>query len=655
MTGHDKKHGLSALQHVYLQPSATRILMDKKKKLFEQFPPVSTQQWMDKINADLKGADFNKKLVWRTRDGLSVMPFYRQEDLENLPHSTLLPGDFPFARGLQTGGNNWFIRQDIQVTDYTAANARALDILMRGITSLGFIITDPDSVTQETLAQLLKGIHLESIEVNFSIAGRAKELLSELQAYLKKTGTDLNQVHIIISADPLGRLAANGKLCVPVEQGLDYLADLVREAEATPGIRCLEPSGTLFSNAGAGPVAELAFTLSLGNEYVAVLAERGITPETAAGAMRFTLGIGPDFFPEIAKLRAARMLWAEIVNAWGKGEEGRSLLQTDAAALMHIHAVTGRWNKTLFDPYVNMLRTQTEAMSAVLGGAESVTVEPFDSVFRTADGFSERIARNQQLLLMEEAHLGKVADPGAGSYYIEELTAMTAREAWKIFLEIENEGGFLEALRKGIIQDRISDAAATRKSDMAKRKEILLGTNQYPDFREKKSPEHDPEKLFTGYNPSNDEVVKPIIPSRGAVEFEKLRLATEKSGRRPLAFMLTIGDLAMRRARAQFSSNFFAVAGYEVKDNNGFATIGEGVNAAMEAKADIIVICSSDDEYAALAKEAFTAVAGRAVFVVAGNPPCTDELKAEGVEHFISIRSNVLDTLQMFNRILGIN
>ena len=288
--------------------------MDKKKKLFEQFPPVSTQQWMDKINADLKGADFNKKLVWKTRDGLSVMPFYREEDLHSLPHSTLLPGDFPFVRGMQTGSNNWFIRQDITVTDYTAANTMALDILMRGITSLGFIIADPESVTPERVSQLLKGIHLESIELNFSVAGRAKELLAALQAHLKAAGTDLNQVNIIISADPLGRLAANGKLCVPVEQGLDYLAELAREAEATPGIRCLEPAGTLFSNAGAGPVAELAYTLSLGNEYMAALTERGIPPESAAGAMRFTFGIGPDFFPEIAKLRAARMLWAEIVK-----------------------------------------------------------------------------------------------------------------------------------------------------------------------------------------------------------------------------------------------------------------------------------------------------------------------------------------------------
>ncbi len=620
--------------------------MAKKKKLFEKFPPVSAGEWMEKITADLKGADFNKRLVWKTRDGLSVMPFYRHEDLEKLPHASLLPGDYPFVRGTQVDGNSWLVRQDITVTDWAAANGRALELLMKGVSSLGFVIADPQSATPETVARLLDGIHLESVEINFSIAGRAKELLAAIRAHLVTAGADPAAVRITISADPLGRLAANGTLCVPVSEGLDYLAGLVSEAADLPGVRCVEPAGTLFSNAGAGPVAELAYTLSLAGDYMAALTERGIDAGTAARSVRFTFGTGPDFFPEIAKLRAARILWATIVRAYGA--------PSDEAAVMHAHSVTGRWNKSLYDPYVNMLRTQTEAMSAVLGGAESVTVEPFDTVFRTPGEFSERIARNQQLLLMEEAHLDKVADPGAGSYYIEELTAMMAKEAWKLFLEIEQEGGFLEALKKGTIQERIAAAAETRNTDMARRKEVLLGVNQYPDFRESKATGHDPEKLHPQFAPATGAIVKQIVPSRGATAFERMRLATERSGRRPLAFMLTIGDLAMRRARAQFSSNFFAVAGYEVKDNDGFRSVADGVASAISAKADIIVVCSSDDEYATYAREAFTATAGRAVLVVAGNPPCADELKAEGVEHFISIRSNVLETLQMFNRILGI-
>jgi methylmalonyl-CoA mutase len=621
--------------------------MDKKERLFENFPPVSTEKWMEKITADLKGADFKKKLVWKTREGLEVMPFYRQEDLDRLPHRGFLPGDFPYVRGARVSDNSWLVRQDITVRDYQAANAKALDILMRGVTSLGFVIEDPQSISSENISQLLRGIHAGSVELNFVTAGMAKELYRAIESALLSARADMKSVRLSIAADPLGRFAQNGKLCIPVDQGLDYLAELVSETGMIPATKCIEPSGTIYSNAGAGPVAELAYALSAGNEYMASLTSRGIKAEAAAKAIKFTFGIGPDFFPEIAKLRAARMLWAVIVRAYGP--------KTEEAARMHIHSVTGRWNKTLYDPHVNMLRTQTEAMSAVLGGAESITVEPFDAVFRTADEFSERIARNQQLLLMEESHLDKVADPGAGSYYIEELTSMIAREAWKIFLALEDEGGFLKALRNDTVQASISAAEASRRGDVARRKEILLGTNQYPGFREHTAPSHDPDKLFPTFVSGNDEEITPIRPSRGAEEFELLRLATEKAPRRPLAFMLTIGNPAMRSARAQFSSNFFAVAGYEVRNNNGFETATEGVNAALEARADIIVICSSDDDYAIVASDIFRLTAGRAIVVVAGNPPCTDALKAAGIEHFISVRSNVLETLQMFNRILGIN
>lgn len=621
--------------------------MAQREKLFGKFPPVSAEKWMEKITADLKGADFRKKLVWKTRDGLEVMPFYRQEDLERLQHKNCLPGDYPYVRGTRLADNAWLVRQDITVRDYREANLKALEILMKGVTSLGFIIDNPETINTENITLLLNGIHCESVELNFTSEGKAKELMAALQSALRTSGTDMKRVHGSIAADPLGRLMANGKLCVPVEEGLEYLAGLARESVSIPGLRCVHPSGTVFSNAGAGPVAELAFALSLGNEYMAYLTSHDISPDIAASLIKFTFGIGPDFFPEIAKLRAARMLWAIIVKGYGP--------RSEESARMEIHSVTGRWNKTLYDPYVNMLRTQTEAMSAALGGAESITVEPFDVIFRDPDKFSERIARNQQLLLMEESHLDKVADPGAGSYYIEEMTAMIAREAWTIFLETENEGGFLAAMQKGIIQNKINAAASARKGDVGKRRETLLGTNQYPNFREQNAPEADAGRLFSNTTPSLEDQVTRLIPSRGAEEFEKLRLATEHAAHRPLAFMLTIGNPAMRRARAQFSSNFFACAGYHVKDNNGFDTAADGVKAAMEAKADIIVICSSDDEYATVAPEISALAKKQAVVVVAGTPPCMDEIKAAGLEHFISVRSDMLETLQMFNTILGIN
>ncbi len=620
--------------------------MNKREKLFEKFPPVSTEKWMAKITADLKEADFSKRMVWKTREGYEVMPFYREEDLGLLNHRNTLPGEYPFVRGSRVDGNEWLVRQDITVRNFEEANARALDILMKGVTSLGFIIADPESITVENIALLLKDIHCESVELNFSTAGRAKELLAVLIEVMKATGTDLSAVHGSIAADPLGRLVTNGKLCVSIEEGLDYLADLVKESVIIPGLDCILADGTIFSNAGAGPVMELATTLSMANDYMASMTARGINPDIAATKMRFSFGIGPDFFPEAAKIRAARMLWAMIV----KGYHPRSVRSTE----MVIHSVTGRWNKTLFDPYVNMLRTQTEAMSAVMGGADSVTVEPFDIAFRTPDEFSERIARNQQLLLKEESHLDKVADPGAGSYYLEKLTSIIARQAWALFIETENEGGFLEAVKKGLIQKKIKVSSEARKSDVARRREILLGTNQYPNLDEQHMSKADLSKVFEVTDTAGEEV-ETVVAVRGALEFERLRTAVEQSGHRPLAFMLPIGNMAMRRARAQFSSNFFGCAGYEVRDNIGFETAEAGVKAALEAKADIIVICSADDDYAIVAPDIFTLIAGRALVVVAGNPPCMDLLKAEGMEYFVSVRSNVLETLQMFNKKLGIN
>jgi methylmalonyl-CoA mutase len=615
--------------------------MSKKARLFEQFPPVSTEKWMEKINADLKGADFSRKLVWKTKEGFEVMPFYRQENTENLNFINALPGEFPFVRGTRTENNEWFIRQDIRVSDYVMANKRALDLLMKGVTSLGFTIENPDTITAENIALLLKDIHTDCVELNFSTEGKAKELLAALRSAVKATGTDTRKIYGCVGAEPLTRLTANGKLCVSLDEGLDYLASLTKEASDFPGLRTVQVTGSQFSNAGTGVVMELGYSLALGNEYMSALTSRGITPAEAASRIKFSFGTGSDFFPECAKLRAARLLWAMIVKGYKPGNE--------TCEVMKIHSVTTRWNKTVFDPYVNMLRTQTEAMSAVVGGADSITVEPFDVVFANPDEFSERIARNQQLLLLEESHLGKVADPGAGSYYIENLTGLIEEHAWKLFVEIEDGGGFLEAIKKGTIQKSIKGAAQKRKSDVSRRKEIMLGTNQYPDFNERLTEKADIKKAFAIRDTPADATVDIISPLRGAAGFERLRYATEKSGKRPVAFMLTIGNLAMRKARSQFACNFFACAGYEVLDNNGFASAGEGVKEALAAKADIIVICSSDEEYAVNAPEIYRATAGRALVVVAGAPACIDDLKAAGIEHFISVKSDVLETLMMFN------
>jgi methylmalonyl-CoA mutase len=324
---------------------------------------------------------------------------------------------------------------------------------------------------------------------------------------------------------------------------------------------------------------------------------------------------------------------------------------------MNIHSETSVWNKTIYDPYVNLLRTQTEAMSAVLGGTDSLTVLPFDVVYEQPTEFAERIARNQQALLKEEANFDKIADPAAGSYYIEMLTSSIAEQAWKIFLEIQDKGGYIAAFREGYIQTQVKTMAEKRKKAIATRRENLLGVNQFANITEQITADMCPALFEIEDQTADGAEVETIKMFRGAQQFEAIRYATDyytNFNPRPKVFMLTIGDLTMRKARAQFACNFFAVAGYEVVDNNGFETVSDGVRDAIEANVDIVVICSSDKENEVFAPEAFSLLKDKAIFVVAGAPANTDELKAIGIKYFISMKSNLLESLTDFNNKLGI-
>ncbi len=620
--------------------------MAQKEKLFDQFPPVSTKDWMDKITIDLKGADFNKKLVWKTNEGFDVKPFYRMEDIENLAYINTKPGNFPYIRGIRTENNEWLVRQNIEVTNYSEANQKALTILMKGIDSLGFIIADPESINENNFDLLLERIFLGGVELNFRSDGKAKEIIDLVMKYVKESYSDPNQIRGAIETDPLSRLMLNGTLCISPEEGFDYLASVVKSAAELPHFRTIQINASNFSNAGADIVQELAFAISMGREYMTQLTERGISTDLAASKIRFSFGTGSNYFPEIAKLRAARLLWSVVLNGFQSSDE--------ESMKMDIHCVTSEWNKTIYDPYVNLLRTQTEAMSAILGGTDSLTVEPFDTVFRVPDEFSERIARNQQLILKEEAYFDKVADPAAGSYYIENLTNLIAENAWKLFIEIEDQGGFISCLKSGIIQKKLADSSGKRQNDVASRKIILLGTNQYPNTHEKVSDTVDLKRIYQEKTAEEELLVNPVSLVRGSVQFDKLRIATDMSARRPVVFLMPLGNPAMRKARAQFSANFFGCGGYEIIENEGFDGVDIAVSQAVESKADIIVICSSDEEYPDLAPEIFMKMKGKAIIVVAGNPACTDELKSKGLEHFIHVRSNIITTLTEFHNKLGL-
>ena len=620
--------------------------MEQKEKLFEQFPPVTTKEWMDKINIDLKGADFNKKLVWRTNEGFDVKPFYRKEDLENLNFVNNLPGEFPYLRGTKVRDNNWLIRQNIDVTNYSTANRKSLTILMKGIDSLGFVISNPESINETNFDLLLERFFLGGVEINFLSDGKAKEIIDLLINYVKNSRSDPDQIKGAIEIDPLSRLMINGTLCIPPEEGFDYLASVMKSSAPLPNFRTININASNFNNAGADIVKELAFALSMGSEYLFQLSQRWIRSDTAASKIKFTFGTGSNYFTEIAKLRAARLLWSVVNNVFNRG--------SGANIKMDIHCVTSRWNKTLYDPYVNLLRTQTEVMSAVLGGADSVTTEPFDVVFRHPDEFSERIARNQQLILKEEAYFDKVADPAGGSYYIENLTNLISENAWNLFLKIEDQGGFLACLKTGFIQTKLSESATRRKNDVANRKTILLGTNQYPNSLEKISDSVNFDMIVNKKMYARDLVVDPVTIFRGSEQYDKLRIAVDNAPDRPVVFLLPVGNLAIRKARSQFASNFFGCAGYQILDNQGFDTVEDAVKSAVDSKADIVVICSSDEEYPLFAPEIYNRLNDKAIIVVAGNPACIDELKLKGLENFIHIKSNVIEILTEFNKKLGI-
>ena len=615
-------------------------MAEKKLNLLADFPAITTEEWMAKINADLKGADFEKKLVWKTNEGFNVMPFYRLEDVAELKTTTSAPGEFPYVRGTKTD-NDWYVRQDIDATCAKTANAKALDVLNKGINSLGFILNKKE-LSAEYIATLLNGICPECVELNFRVCIRcAAQLATLLADYFKAQGADLAKVEGSINCDPINRMLLKGKELNQAEVA-EIAVATVKAAAALPKFRVIGVNSLSLNNAGAYCSQELGYALAWGAEYMTMLTEAGLTADEAGKAIKFNMGVGGNYFMEIAKFRAARMLWAMIVKAYAPA--------CDCAAKMRVHAETSTFNKTIYDAHVNLLRTQTEAMSATIAGVDSLTVNGFDVTYKESDDFSERIARNQQLLLKEESHFDKVTDPSAGSYYIENLTNSIAEQAWKLFLEIQNEGGFFAAVEAGKVQEAMKATSAKRLKDVSARKEVLLGTNQFPNFSEMAAEKITKEACTcTNCGCETPRGLATLPTVRAAQEFEDLRLATERSAKRPKAFMLTIGNLAMRLARAQFSCNFFACAGYEVIDNLGFETVEAGVEAAQKAGADIIVLCSSDDEYAEYAPAAFKAIDGKQIFVVAGAPACMEDLKAAGIENFIHVRVNVLDTLKSFN------
>lgn len=587
------------------------------EKLFSEFPAISTKEWEEAINKDLKGADYTKRLVWRTDEGFSVRPYYRKEDLEQL--------DFPYIRENKKNDNSWEIVQKIEEENIGAANKIACDSLKKGATMVALSVAK--ITNYDDLKTLLNGIELEKFGVQFYNIKDSLTLIRLFIKYIEDQKYEKEKIHGSLLNDCATKTR---------EEKLKTSVELIRLTDDLPHFKIIDIYGIGFHDAGATITQEIAFSLGYAEEYLNYATDNGLTIEQIARKIQFSLSIGNQYFMEIAKLRASRLLWAMMLSAYKP--------KCKCAYRLIINSVASTWNKTLYDPYVNLLRSTTEGMSAALGGADSITLQPFDIAYKESNEFSSRLSRNTQIILKEEAFFDKVIDPGAGSYYIENLTNSIAESSWKLFQEIESQGGMFAYADAGKSEKVLEESRQKRDCDIATRKRILLGTNQYPNVNETMAEQS--EKLGC-----------PLTATRGAKAFEAIRLATEKHAKthgRPKVFLLKTGNLAMRQARAGFATNFFGCAGYEILDQSGFEDINAGVAEAATSKADVIVLCSSDEEYATIGIDAVRAAKSqtKAIVIVAGNPECANELKEAGVDDFIHVRSNLLDTLTKYNSIL---
>ena len=570
-----------------------------EENLLEEFPPVSTEQWEQVIHKDLKGADYAKKLLWKTEDGLTIKPYYRREDLGGITFLDAAAGEFPYVRGNRASGG-WKIREEIEARNPEEANRLAREALAAGAEEITF--QNAPVTSRNDMVQLLDG--MRDVSVHFS---QATPQLLEL----------------IVECDA----PANGSADFDPLTGLDFAEKLLSKLPAS--FRSFSVPMLALEEAGATAAQQLGYGIAAGVDYLNGVTSRGIGVARATAALSFSVGIESSYFLEIAKLRALRLLWSRVVESFG----GK-----DSEARTAIFARTSRWNTTVYDPHVNVLRATTEAMSAALGGADAVTVARFDEPYSKPTEAGRRLARNTQIILKAEAQIARVADAGGGSYYLETITDQLARKAWEILQAVEAAGGFTHFKAEGRLQFELDKSQTARESAVAMRRRVLLGTNQYPNRKETALDRADLDRVFA--------------VRRGARAYEELRLRTEQhmkqGGKNPLFLLAEIGDPRMRAARSGFAANFFGCAGFALATHRY-----QSAEAIADAEADLIVLCSSDAEYPAIVGQLMSALKGKGhdtPVVVAGNPESAEQLKAAGVVDFVHVRSNPIETLSRWQR-----
>ncbi len=577
--------------------------MTKQSKEYQNmtFPSIDYKTWKQEAEKSLKGKPI-ETLDKKTYEKITLKPIYTKEDIQQIPFLKDMPGEGSRVRGSKLTGyvkNPWHVSQEMDVKTPADFNKAIKEALQTGQTMIHFKLQLQNSAgkglalhNEEDIANAFDGISLSDTPVLIDAQTDLVSFLSLIKSYAK---TD--SIQGTIGMDPLAILVEQGQLSMKPEAAYDQLAESIKWVlKNQPNVRTILVKGDPYHNGGANAVQELAFTIGTGIEYMSELLERGLSVGEIAQHMTFSFSIGSNIFMEIAKLRAAKIIWTTIIEAYGGNED---------SSKMHIHARTSAFTKTIHDPYVNMLRSTIEAFSAIVGGIDSLHVSAFDEPIKKSDSFSRRIARNTQSILREESFLNKVIDPAGGSWYVETLTNELAEKAWELLTEIESQGGMLEALKAGTVQESILSVLQERQNNVNHRKDKIVGTNMYANIQEKPIGYTKTKAVYENKDATIS--IKKISPVRISESFEQLRQASERylqtAGERPKVGLLNLGPIPEHKPRADFISGFFEAGGFLVVKNDGYGTVEDVIEGARAMNLTTYIICGTDDSYKEMVKD----------------------------------------------------
>jgi methylmalonyl-CoA mutase len=593
---------------------------DKNKSLFSNFNPVSKQEWTEKAKTDLKGEDFNKKLVWKNLSNIDIPPFFTSEDKKNYLKNT--------------GGNSQSLINYRYIDDQTeeSANKLALKAIEEGINGLLFDIKDSTVVSR-----LLASINLNKIAVSFIL--RAHEIAFAIDFFDFVTAQKIDHKNLrgYFDMELIPNYVTKGKMNPGQCNKAAAIAELASEF---PNFKAITISGTAYLDSGANQVQEVAYTLNSLVCFIERYSDRGISLETIFNNLHFQLAIGTEYFIEIGKFRAFNSLLQEIAKKYGIAEFSHSLT-----------GKTSTWSKSVTDAHTNLLRATTETMSAILGNVDGVLIDPYDKEFNENSDFSNRIAGNIYTILKEESYFGKVANPVDGCYYIEEVSAKIASKALELFKEIEAKGGFYDAFESGFIQQQIAKIRFEKIKLLSQRRLAMVGVNKYPNLMEKISS----EILSEGEMNPNPKLLK---PRRASLEIEALRKTTEELlknfYKRPIVELSSFGNLTMRKARAAFAYDFLGMSGFKIQQEKNYESALKAAKKSAKSESNVVVICSSDtdyDESALTFVKAFRKLNNDKVLLLAGNPThLIGELTEAGLDGCIHVKSDIISTISSIQR-----